>query len=177
MKPLAGKWKRVNHGSKLVKHDSRTNLSNLRFADDIFSSAAHRSTRPPCQTTLPQLRRRTACNFALRELKSSPTRHQSAEEARDKNQTPWSTHHRQNAVQVTFEHRTKCARATTHEPQAGFEITNVPADRPTRTLRRLSDPITPPHLRHVDDDGRNEEEAPDNGRTDDEDDRTDRKNR
>ena len=56
-----------------------------------------------------------------------------------------------------------------HEPQSGVDVTTVPTEGQTQTLRRHSDPITPLRLRHVDDDGRNEEAAPDNATTDDED--------
>ena len=68
-----------------------------------------------------------------------------------------------------------CAWGNTHEPQAGVDVTNEPAERQTQTLRRHSDPITPLRLRHVDDDGSNEEEeeTPDNATTDDEDDHAD----
>ena len=36
VKPAEGKWKRDNHGVELAEHDPDTNLSNLRFADDIL---------------------------------------------------------------------------------------------------------------------------------------------
>ena len=62
-----------------------------------------------------------------------------------------------------------------HEPQSGVDVTTVPTERQTQTLRRHSDPITPLRLRHVDDDGRHEEVAPDNATTDDEDYHTQRK--
>ena len=58
-----------------------------------------------------------------------------------------------------------------HEPQAGVDVTTVPTERQTQTLRRQSDPITPLRLRHVDDDGINEEVAPDNATTDGEENR------
>ena len=61
-----------------------------------------------------------------------------------------------------------------HEPLAGVDVTEVPTQGQTQTLRRHSDPITPQRIRNVDDDGRSEEEAPDNAATDDEDDRTDK---
>ena len=51
---------------------------------------------------------------------------------------------------------------------------------PLRDTLKLFDvnlaPITPPRIKNVDDDGRTEEDAPDNATTDDEDDRTDKKN-
>ena len=59
-----------------------------------------------------------------------------------------------------------------HEPQAGVDVTNVPTEGQTQTLRRHSDPIILPRTRNVDDDGRNEGEAPDNAMADDEDDHT-----
>ena len=61
-----------------------------------------------------------------------------------------------------------------HEPQAGVDVTKVPTEGQTQTLRRHSDPITPLRIRNVDDDGRNEE-TPDNATTDDEDDHTTKK--
>ena len=36
MKTLTGTRKRYNHGVRLAEHDPDTNLSNLRFADDVF---------------------------------------------------------------------------------------------------------------------------------------------
>ena len=36
MKPLTEKWKREHRGVKLAEHDPDTNLSSLRFADDII---------------------------------------------------------------------------------------------------------------------------------------------
>ena len=56
-----------------------------------------------------------------------------------------------------------------NEPQAGGDVTKALTERQTATLQRHSGTITPLRLRHVDDDGRNEEEAPDNATTDDED--------
>ena len=56
-----------------------------------------------------------------------------------------------------------------HEPQEEVGVTKVPTEGQTQTLRRHSDPITPLCIRNVDDDGRNEEEAPDNATLDDED--------
>ena len=61
-----------------------------------------------------------------------------------------------------------------HEPQAGVDVTKVPTEGQTQTLRRHSEPVTPPRIRNVDDDGRYEEEAPDNSTTDDEDDHMDK---
>ena len=40
-----------------------------------------------------------------------------------------------------------------HKPQAGVDVTEVPTEGQTQTLRRQSDPITPPQIRSVDDDG------------------------
>ena len=60
-----------------------------------------------------------------------------------------------------------------HEPQAGVDVTKVPTEGQTQTLRRDSDPNTPLRIRIVDSDGRNEEEAPDNATADDEGDHTD----
>ena len=60
------------------------------------------------------------------------------------------------------------------EPQAGVDVTKGPTEGQTQTLRRYSDPITLLRIRILDDDGRNEEEAPDNATTDDEEDHTDR---
>ena len=76
-----------------------------------------------------------------------------------------------NAAQDEFcKHRIKCAWGTIHESQAGVDVTRVP------TLRRHSDPIAPQRIRN-EDDGRNEQEAPDNATTDEEDDHADnRKN-
>ena len=65
-----------------------------------------------------------------------------------------------------------------HEPQAEVDVTRVPTEGQTQTLRRYRDPITPLHIRNVDNDARDEEEAPDNAMTDYEDDHADReKNR
>ena len=36
MNPLSEKWNRDNYGGRLGEHDHDANLSNLRFADDIF---------------------------------------------------------------------------------------------------------------------------------------------
>ena len=60
-----------------------------------------------------------------------------------------------------------------HEPQAGVDITKVPTEGQTQTLRRHSDPITPLRVGNMDDDRRNEKEAPDNATTDDENNHTD----
>ena len=48
-----------------------------------------------------------------------------------------------------------------HDPQTGVDVTKVPTEEQTQTLRRHSDPITPLRIRNVDDDGRNEEGAHD----------------
>ena len=61
-----------------------------------------------------------------------------------------------------------------HEPETGVDVTKVPTEGQTQTLRRHSDPITLPRIRDVNDDGRNQEEAPDNSTTGDEDDPTDK---
>ena len=36
LKPLTGQWKTYDRGVRLAEHDPDTNLSNLRFADDIL---------------------------------------------------------------------------------------------------------------------------------------------
>ena len=49
-----------------------------------------------------------------------------------------------------------------HEPSTRIDVTNLPTERLTRTLRRHSDPIASLRIMNLDDDGRNEEESPDN---------------
>ena len=58
-----------------------------------------------------------------------------------------------------------------HRPQAGVDVTKVPTEGQTQTLRR---PITPLRIRNVYDHRRNEKEAQDNATTDDEDDHADK---
>ena len=72
-----------------------------------------------------------------------------------------------NAVEVEFEHRIRVGNI--HEPQAGVDVTKVPTERQIQIFRRHSDTITLLRCRNVDNDGRNEAEAPDNATTDDED--------
>ena len=62
-----------------------------------------------------------------------------------------------------------------HDPQAGVDVTKIPTERQTQSLRRHSDPISLLRIRNLEGDGRSEEEAPDNATTDDEDDYTERK--
>ena len=57
-----------------------------------------------------------------------------------------------------------------YEPQAGVDVTKVPTERDR--LKLFDATVTPRLLRNVYDDGKNEEEAPDNATTDDEDDHT-----
>ena len=62
-----------------------------------------------------------------------------------------------------------------HEPQTGLDVTRIPTERQTQTLRRHSDTIPSLRFRYVDDGGGDEKEAPDNTTSDDEDDHTDEK--
>ena len=62
-----------------------------------------------------------------------------------------------------------------HEPQTRVDVTEIPTERQTQALRRHGRPINLPRFRHEGDDGRDEEETPDNATTDDEDDHTDTK--
>ena len=55
-----------------------------------------------------------------------------------------------------------------HEPQTGVDVTKMPTERQTQALRRHVNPVTSPHVRHVDGVGRDEEGSPDNAKTDDE---------
>ena len=64
-----------------------------------------------------------------------------------------------------------------HEPYTGVDVTKIPTERQTQSLRRHSDVISLLRIRNVEGDGRSEEEAPDNATTDDEDDFLDRENR
>ena len=53
-KPVAGKWKRCDHGARLAEHDPKANLSNLRRADDILlisGSLKHTTAMPDDLTT------------------------------------------------------------------------------------------------------------------------------
>ena len=68
-------------GVRHAEHDPNTNLSNLRFADDILlnsGSLKHTTTVLDELTTATTAR---ACNSTPRKPKSSPIRHQSVEEA------------------------------------------------------------------------------------------------
>ena len=54
MTPPTENWDRDNHGVRLDEHDRDSNLSNLRFADDIFlisSSLKHTTSMPDDPTT------------------------------------------------------------------------------------------------------------------------------
>ena len=62
-----------------------------------------------------------------------------------------------------------------YEQQAGVDVPKVLTEEQTTTLRRHSDLITPLRIRNVDDDGRNEEQAPDNATTGVEDDHRNKK--
>ena len=80
-----------------------------------------------------------------------------------------------NAVQVELEQNITCAWATFTSSPARVEVSKVPTEGHTQTLRRQCDPITPLRIKNVDDDGKTEEDAPENATMDDEDDRTDKK--
>ena len=71
-----------SHGVRLADHDPTRTSPTSDLQTTFFPSSAHGSTQPPCWTTLPKLRRHTACNFTpQKKPKSSPQRHHSAEEA------------------------------------------------------------------------------------------------
>ena len=80
-----------------------------------------------------------------------------------------------SSVQVEFETPHQMRVGNIHEPQAGVDVTTAPTEGQTQTLRRQSAPITPLRFGYVDDDEINQEEAPDNSTTDDEDDHVDKK--
>ena len=52
-----------------------------------------------------------------------------------------------------------------HEPQRRVDVTKIPAERQTQSLRRNGDTISLPRFSHVDDGGRDEEETPGNTTT------------
>ena len=90
----------------------------------LFSAAAHPNTRPPSQTTSPQPQRHTASNFTptktthFQRTRSKKTRKLSSS-SRDDHRDPTTRKDKhlgqlitcQNAVQVEFDHRIKCAWA------------------------------------------------------------------
>ena len=78
-----------------------------------------------------------------------------------------------NAEQVELEHRIKCAWATFTNHRQELKSPKCPLRDGLKLFDEKKN-ITPLRFRNVDDDGRNEEEAPDNGTTDDEDDHTDK---
>ena len=164
-----------------AEHDPDATLSNLMFADDILlitGSLMHTATMQDdltTSTTAYGLQFHSTKILIISNATSTRRRGNTVQgmnieifppEGKAKYFGRFITF--KNAVQVEFEHSIKCSWGTF------IDVTKVPTERQTQTLRRHSDPITTLRLKHVYDDGRNEEEAPDNATTDDEDDHTDK---
>ena len=192
MKPVEGKRKKFNHGVRLVEHHPM-NLSTSGSQTTSFSSGGslkhddhHHAQRPhhSYNGTRPATALHENENHLQHDIitnKSSTVAVKRDEHrdpsARSGNQMLWSTHHleKRSPSRVGPPHHV-CV-GNFHQPQAGVDVTNTPAERQTGTLRRHGDPMTPLRIRNVDDDGRYEEEAPDNATTDDEDDHTNKQRR
>ena len=159
MKQLTGKCKRCNHGVKLGEHDPDTNLSNLRFADDILllrGPLKHTPTMLDDLTTATTAHH-TTCKFQPTKSKiisNTTSKHRRSNfvavqrvnieilppEGKIKFLGQLITF--ENAVQVEFEHRFKCAWATSRSHRQ--ELTS-PKYPPRDRLKLFDDTVTPSH--------------------------------
>ena len=142
MKPKAEKWKRCNHGVRLAERDPNTDLSHLRFADDslLISGSLKHTT-----TMLDDFITATAHGLQLHTTKTgiistttSKTRKNNTVTVQGMNIEFLPPEGKIKCLQVEFEHRIKCACGNVHEPQAGVDVTKVPIEGQTQTLRRHS---------------------------------------
>ena len=151
MQPVKKKWNRDNHRVRLVEHDRDANFSNPRFAEDILSIT---SSLKHTTTMLDDLITATTPHVQLHFTNQTPP-------LKHGNNT-WDGHRdlatrsesqicRNNAVQVKFDHRIKCAWAIYKPPR---EVERCPL-KDKRKLFTMTPSSSLP-FRNLDDDRGNE---------------------